>query len=91
MLAVMKDKIRTPEKGAAIYAVPGTIYQAALELKEEGENWFVRASMCKRYSDTEAIAYLKFASLEEQRAYLESTQVVKDAEKQLESLLFHIR
>lgn len=91
MIAVMKNKIKTPEKGAAVYDVPGTICQAALELKEAREKWFVRASMCKRYSDTSFIAYLKLAPLEKQRAYLESAQAVEDAEKEFKGLLFHIR
>lgn len=91
MLAVMRKLIEGPEKGSAQYAVPGTIYQAVLTLREERAKWYVRASMQKRCSDTSLIGFLKFAPLEEQRNYLSSPQALEDAEYELTQLFYQIQ
>ncbi len=90
MLDMMKSKIEIPDKGTAVYNVPGTIYQAALTLNMEQDKWYVRASMEKRYSDSYLVGYLKFMPLEEQREYLSSSQAVEDAEKELKVLLYQM-
>ena len=91
MLDVMKNLVKTPESGSAIYDIPGTIFQAAFELKEEREKWYVRASIKKRCSDTFFIGFLQFAPLEEQRTYLNNAQALEDAEETLTTLLHQIK
>ena len=91
MLDEMKKLISVPQKGSACYAIPGTIYQAALSLQTEGNNWFARASMKKQFSDTSQIGWLEFLPLEEQREYLNSAQALADAEEELTALLHQIR
>ena len=91
MLDVMKEQIKTPEKGTAEYCVPGTIYQAAFDLRTELGKWYVRASMKKRYSDTCLVDFLQFAPQEEQVVYLNSAQALEDAEKTLTNLLYSIK
>ncbi len=91
MLEVMKEQIKTPENGKAECFIPGTIYQAAFELRTELGKWYVRASIKKRYSDTCLVGYLQFAPHEEQMAYLNSAQALEDAEKTLMILLSQIK
>ena len=91
MLDVMKEQIKTPANGKAEYFIPGTIYQAAFELRTELGKWYVRASMKKRYSDTCFVGYLQFAPQEEQREYLNSAQAFEDAEKTLMILFSQIK
>ena len=91
MLNVMKNLVKAPERGSSSYDIPGTIYQAKLSLQKERNNWFVQASMRKRYSDTSYIGWLEFLPLEEQREYLNSSQAIEDAEKELMKLLYQIK